>query len=121
MKNVAKLMDLEIIVDNIENSKLRKIIMERLPNYKFNFFSNHTERGTRKVHTDYSERHIDRGHTDHKDRHDDRYKDGYNHKDYMWRDGHQDTSEGTHTDEHRDSGHKDHSDGYNHNDHNEYA
>lgn len=110
-----KLLGLEFLVKDIENQRLKKIIVNRLPRDKFNFYGDHTDVGKKPEHTDYADTHIDTGHTDHVDRHRDSYTDGFPHKDYFTS-IHNDFSPCIHKDEHKDVGTDNHRDGYRHTD-----
>ena len=112
-----ELKGLELLISNIDNERLKKVIMRRLPRHKFNFFggSNHTEKGTHRKHTDYHDKHLDKGHTDHTDKLTHKYNShSERHYDANWPDHDNDYNE--HTELHKDRGHNDHEDTYRHTD-----
>lgn len=114
MKKI-NLLGLDVLVKNIENERLKKIVVSRLPKNRFNFYGDHTDVGEKPTHTDYADVHVDTGHTDHVDRHKDSYNDGFPHKDYFTS-IHNDFSPGIHKDVHKDVGTNNHRDGYRHTD-----
>ena len=106
MNKKVDLMGLEVLVENINNNKLRDIIKSRLPQEKFNFYGDHTDRGKKNIYRE----HGDHGHNDHIDRHKDRGYNNHSDCDSGWGSHSDGISAGDHSDKHKDYGKKNHTD-----------